>query len=244
MQRYDFQVKRLSESILNNRFSTALQRKHGIVRSSCTFVPMPDIARLSFPEGHELSFWQFDDQHESLDERIPFSEKDLEESKGLNHSKRIREWLASRAALRIGLGINEEVLYHPNGKPYLPSSELSFSHCLPIAGALVHPERAGMDIQLPNPKLEVISKKFAHPEELVRANESGATLDYLTILWSAKEAVFKVYGENFQFSVDLRVDPFQVGDSSLSMETRVEGNWKSHSLRCFRILEHWVVVVL
>ena len=244
MRRYDFQVKHLSESILNSRFSTALQRTHCFVLCTYTFVLMPDIARLSFPEGHELSFWQFDDQHEFLDEQIPFSLKDSEERKGLNHPKRTKEWLASRAALRLGLQIEEEVQYHSNGKPFLPSAELSFSHCLPVAGALVHPERAGMDIQLPNPKLEVISRKYAHPEELARANETKAKLDYLTILWSAKEAVFKVYGENFQFSEDLRMAPFQVGDSSLSMETNVEGNWKSHSLRCFRILEHWVVVVL
>lgn len=190
-----------------------------------------------------MAFWRFDESVDELLARIRVHPADEIEKEKIHHPKRLKEWCVSRAALRIGLSSNEEVFYRENGKPYLRNAELTFSHCLPLAGALIHPDFAGMDIQKADSKLERIKEKFAHPEELDFALKSADALDALTILWSAKEALFKVYGQEKAFANQLRIAPFIPGQEFLSASVEVsDGEWVPHGIRCFRIEDHWVVI--
>ena len=103
-------------------------------------------------------------------------------------------------------------------KPYLPDEEYHFSisHCGDYAAAIVSSDkRVGIDIESPSLKVERIRDKFLNKDEVSkfeignpRLNDSvgqaqiGQVVPYeLTLLWSAKEAVFKWYGNG---SVDFR----------------------------------------
>ncbi len=205
---------------------------------------MPIIAQIEFPENIKVAFWQLDESPDDVLHNLPLTGADLTEWTGLKHAKRQREWLASRAALRAGLNSKEEVLYLANGKPYMAKQALSFSHCLPLAGALIHPKFAGFDIQSADPKIDVIKTKFGNAKELEAAEKSSSPLDYLTIIWSAKEAIFKVYGENLAFADEMDIHPFEVGDSEITATVMRDGKKISHGLRVIRITDHWVVVVV
>lgn len=205
---------------------------------------MPIIAQIEFPENIKVAFWQLDESPDDLFHELELTPADLEEWTNLKHSKRQREWMASRAALRSGLQCQEEVLYLPNGKPYMAKQALSFSHCLPLAGALIHSQFAGFDIQSADPKIEVIKTKFGNAKELEAAEKSSSPLDYLTIIWSAKEAIFKVYGENLAFANAMDIHPFEVGDSLLTATALREGKAITHTLRVIQITNHWVVIVV
>lgn len=98
-------------------------------------------------------------------------------------------------------------------KPFLPNEQYHFSisHCGDYAAAIVSSkERVGVDIEEPVEKILRIQDKFLSGKEkqefgirsLARANEIQTT-DYQlqTLLWSAKEAVFKWYGDG---GVDFR----------------------------------------
>lgn len=116
----------------------------------------------------------------------------------------------------------------------------SISHCSNYAAAIVSKSRrVGIDIEVPTHKVEKIRHKFLHPRELqmvtgtglLELPEQGAPLPLetasppgivpdsgrerqnlqLTLLWSAKEAVFKwwSYG-NVDFSEMIRLQPFEL----------------------------------
>jgi phosphopantetheinyl transferase (holo-ACP synthase) len=114
---------------------------------------------------------------------------------------------------------------------------------LPLAGALIHPEHAGFDIQLEDEKLMKIRQRFAHPSELDAAANSPNELAYVTILWSAKEAVFKVFGEEFTFAEHIRIRAFQPGQSSLVADIEHRNIPYTVMLRHMRVLNHHVVLV-
>ncbi|MBI1267661.1 MAG: 4'-phosphopantetheinyl transferase superfamily protein [Cryomorphaceae bacterium] len=190
-----------------------------------------------------LAFWQLTEDVDVLVSSALFTDDDRKEYLLINHEKRKREFVASRAALRIGLENASPVLYEPNGKPYLTSSALSLSHCLPIAGALTHPLHAGFDIQIPDQKLHTIRHRFAHADELEAALKSSSELDYLTLLWSAKEAVFKVFGEQLTFASDILIRPFQINDSRLMADVLHAGRSYSIELTAFKVCGLWVVAV-
>ncbi|MCH2198354.1 MAG: 4'-phosphopantetheinyl transferase superfamily protein [Flavobacteriales bacterium] len=204
---------------------------------------MPLKLHLRHSDDFQIAFWHLEETLEELQSTCTLTPADEAEFIKLNHEKRKREWLASRAALRIGLASAESVQYAPTGKPKLESSEMSLSHCLPIAGALIHPTHAGMDIQIPDEKIGRIRTKFAHPEERGAAEQSDRELDYLTILWSAKEALFKVYGQGLHFAEQIRIDQFKVGQRELTATVHREGKSIQHQLSCFQLMGHWVVYV-
>lgn len=119
-------------------------------------------------------------------------------------------------------------------KPYLEDEAFHFSisHCSDYAAAIVsRNKRVGVDIEVPTTKVDRIKKKFLHAEELAflleqRGSETGPNatgetisepdLNQLTLLWSAKEAVYKwwSYG-SVDFSEMIRLQPSKLQPSGL-----------------------------
>jgi len=100
-------------------------------------------------------------------------------------------------------------------KPYLTNEAYHFSiaHCGDFAAALVSTSnRVGIDIELVRPLIEKVKNKFIseHEMQLITSEAAsgrqtptgqGQALHLLTLIWSAKEALFKWYGEG---GVDFR----------------------------------------
>jgi 4'-phosphopantetheinyl transferase EntD len=82
-------------------------------------------------------------------------------------------------------------------KPYLPGEAFHFSisHCGDYAAAIVSREnRVGVDIEMPQDKIEKIKYKFLEPaEQEMLSALAYKPLDALTMAWSVKEAMFKWY---------------------------------------------------
>lgn len=95
-------------------------------------------------------------------------------------------------------------------KPFLPDEQYHFSisHCGNFAAAIVsRSERVGIDVELLTPRVEKIKHKFLHPEELQMVDHANIDrIQLLTLLWSAKEAMFKWWGNgDVDFSEVLRI---------------------------------------
>ena len=99
-------------------------------------------------------------------------------------------------------------------KPYLPDEQYHFSisHCGNYAAAIVSTEeRVGVDIELYTERVHRIKHKYLHPLELEFVNNIvlEKQTQLLTLLWSAKEAMFKWWGNgDVDFSEVLRIEPF------------------------------------
>ena len=114
----------------------------------------------------------------------------------------------------------EEIVIADTKKPYLPYEQYHFSisHCGNYAAAIVSKEkRVGIDIEIPTERLLRISNKFLNEKERVQFSVSGfqfavtaSNLQLLTVLWGAKEAVFKWCGwGSVDFSEHILLQPFE-----------------------------------
>lgn len=102
-------------------------------------------------------------------------------------------------------------------KPFLPNEQYHFSisHCGNFAAAIVSKtERVGIDVELLTPRVEKIKHKFLHPEELQMVDHANIDrIQLLTLLWSAKEAMFKWWARGeVDFSEVLRI--YELPDKS------------------------------
>lgn len=95
----------------------------------------------------------------------------------------------------------KEILVADTRKPYLENEQYHFSisHCGNYAAAIVSSrQRVGVDIELVTPRIHTISHKFLTETERHFLQDwellSKVHLELTTILWSAKEAIYKWYG--------------------------------------------------
>jgi len=93
----------------------------------------------------------------------------------------------------------EEIVIADTKKPFLENEKYHFSisHCGNFAAAIVSSrDRVGVDIEMVTPKISRISHKFLSPFEHAVVGQYASQNDLITlqtILWSAKESVFKWY---------------------------------------------------
>lgn len=115
----------------------------------------------------------------------------------------------------------QEILVADTRKPYLANERYHFSisHCGNFAAAIVSDrQRVGVDIELVTPRILGISDKFLDQSEKAYLQEwetlSKIHLELTTVLWSAKEAIYKWYSKGkVDFSQHIHLNGPLVVDS-------------------------------
>lgn len=126
-------------------------------------------------------------------EKRNFDTSPLEQIKNNN---RKFEWLSIRLLLDEVVNNCPDIHYNMYGKPFLQKCpiHISISHSFHKIAVLTNNSKStGVDLQHLNNKIFRIREKFLRKEELLRKKD--ISLEELTTYWSAKEALFKVYGK-------------------------------------------------
>jgi len=152
-------------------------------------------------ETTRLGIWKIEETEDFFKNNVPLH-------RDVTHPKKRLQHLAGRFLLQFLAPAfpYELIQIAETRKPFLPNEEYHFSisHCGDYAAAIISKDRrVGIDIEIQTPKIQKISEKFLSAEELLTFNiqQSAADTSLLTLLWSAKESVFKWHGEG---SVDFR----------------------------------------
>ena len=164
---------------------------------------MPLILEKINKAGTRLVVWKVTESIEEVKSKLSLRAELYDEFDRLAHDKRRTEWIGRRF-LFDHLGIDKPH-YLENGKPVLETGYITISHCNDLVAVLLAPYPIGMDLQKPEPIIERIKERFCNEGELMALSEHPNPLDYLTKIWSAKEAVFKVFGENVPFAEGMRI---------------------------------------
>ena len=145
----------------------------------------------------KLGIWRIEEQESFFLERVPLK-------KDVSHPYKRLQHLAGRYLLPVLFDDFplSEILVADTRKPFLEQEQYHFSisHCGNFAAAIVSStHRVGVDIELVTPRLHRITEKFLHKEEQLFLQEwevlTQIHLELTTLLWSAKEAVYKWYGD-------------------------------------------------
>jgi 4'-phosphopantetheinyl transferase EntD len=149
----------------------------------------------------KLGIWQIEEDENFFLTKVPLQRNITHPHKRLQH-------LAGRYLLQFLFPDfpYTEILIADTRKPYLPNEQYHFSisHCVEYAAAIVSStHRVGIDIEKPTEKVERIGHKFIHENEqrfLVKSEQLAVNNSLLTahrllftIMWSAKESLFKWY---------------------------------------------------
>jgi 4'-phosphopantetheinyl transferase len=167
-------------------------------------VNMPLFYQHNINQQTKLGIWHITEPESFFLEKVPLKKDVSHPSKRLQH-------LAGRYLLPFLFPDFplEEILIADTRKPFLQSEKYHFSisHSGQFAAAIVSSHnRVGVDIERITTRIKAISHKFLHPEEEHFLNEDynqfleqwglkeKIVLELLTLIWSAKESIFKWHG--------------------------------------------------
>lgn len=169
---------------------------------------MPEFLKINTGAA-TLAFWHIEESEEQLKAFI--GGDSFPTLSSFHDSSRRLEWLATRCILKT-LGVTDQVLYTKKRKPYLVSGNghISMSHTFPYAAVITNPTfSVGIDIEKKNRPFKRIAQQFLTLGELAWLDLDN-TLQ-LALIWSAKEAFFKLYNRpGLNSFTDLDVLPFEV----------------------------------
>lgn len=177
---------------------------------------MPLFYQQDINDTTRLGVWKIEEPEAFFLHTVPLQREITHPQKRLQH-------LAGRFLLPFLFADfpQHEILIADTRKPFLPDEQYHFSisHCGHYAAAIVSStHRVGIDIELVTPRVEKIKHKFLHTDELsfVHSHDVSQQTSLLTLLWSAKEALFKWWGNgDVDFSEVLRTNPFAVNDMGI-----------------------------
>ncbi len=163
-------------------------------------------------DQHQAGVWRVTESLDELKQLISLSPQDREKVNSFRLEKRKREWLACRILLQHLIGKYPQIEYKKSGKPYLAdhSYYISLSHTDGFVAATVSTEPTALDIEITSQRIEKVAQRYMHDREWAFV-ETEQTLSYLTLIWSAKETLFKLYDESMVvFKDHFRIEPFQL----------------------------------
>ncbi len=193
---------------------------------------MPLFYQHNINESTRLAIWHIEEDESFFLKRVPLK-------RDVSHPLKKLQHLAGRYLLPELFNDFplSEILVADTRKPYLAGEKYHFSisHCGTFAAAIVSSRyRVGIDVEQTVPGIERIREKFLSADELALAfddlDRSGHRLRQLTLLWSAKESIFKWYGlgsVNFREHIQW-IEPYfiRTGDElgQLSFAFRKQGD--------------------
>ncbi len=156
---------------------------------------MPLFYQHNINEFTRLAIWHITEDEDFFLRRVPLK-------RDVSHAQKRLQHLAGRYLLTELFSDFplSEILIADTRKPYLEDEKYHFSisHFGHYAAAIVSSvSRVGVDVEKASPTIEKIRNKFLSGYESAIAFEgiekSGHRLRQLTLLWSAKESIFKWY---------------------------------------------------
>jgi phosphopantetheinyl transferase len=119
-------------------------------------------------------------------------------------STRMQQSIAWKLVVQKCISTNN--IIYSNKKPSVASAHISVSHTNEYAYVLHASEECGLDAELISEKAVRIKLKFCNTQELLLFEEYDFTLnEFYTLLWCAKEAIYKRYNDGYSFVNEIKI---------------------------------------
>ncbi len=149
---------------------------------------------------------------------------------GMKSELHRRAFLSIRHLLALAGYEDKHLFYDEFGKPHLvDGNHISITHSHNFTGIIISTSHeVGIDIEMQRDKILRIAHKFTPLEEYRTLANTSALIQKLTIVWGAKESLYKIYAQpGLSFLKHIDVNDF----SMESEETTAVINYRGHISR-------------
>lgn len=177
---------------------------------------MPLFETIQFNETTKILIWHITESFEELLSKVVLKEKTQQRLNGMKSQMHQRAFLSVRMLIQEMGFTDHEMHYDEFGKPYFNChNHISITHSHDFAAIIISDETVGIDMELQREKILRIADKFVDTETSYLNTQN--TPDYikeLTVIWGAKEAIFKIRNEKgISFKDHIRVNAFSLNEN-------------------------------
>ncbi|EID76735.1 4'-phosphopantetheinyl transferase family protein [Imtechella halotolerans] len=155
----------------------------------------------------KVLIWKIEESYEELEKGLTLTPKCLKRLESMKSDIHQKGFLSIRQLLKLAGYTPYDLYYDENGKPHLiDGKEISITHSFQFSSIIIGQENVGIDIEMMRPKILRIANKFTILEAYQTLGHEEAIVRKLTMVWCAKEALYKMYatpGLSFLQHIDI-----------------------------------------
>jgi hypothetical protein len=152
---------------------------------------------------------------------------------GMKSELHRRGFLSIRHLMGLAGYVDKDLFYDQAGKPHLKDgNHISITHSYQFTGIIVsQKEEVGIDIEKQRDKITIIGHKFTPMELYADIKNPKEIVKKLTIVWGAKESLFKIYATHgLSFINHIYIDDFINTDNTTKGIIRYEGRTTDYDI--------------
>ena len=181
----------------------------------------------------KILVWEITESFDDLFSEVVLNMKNRIRLDNMRSELHQRGFLSVRKLLQEA-GYNDLDLYYDEfGKPHLNDGKhISITHSHHFSAIILSDETVGIDIELQREKIIRIADKFADEEfNYLDKNNLKEYIKKLTVIWGAKEAIFKIRNEKgISFKNHIKVKDFSIKDTELKAELHFDNLVKAFKI--------------
>ena len=177
---------------------------------------MPLFETIQFNETTKILIWHITESFEELLSKVVLKEKTQQRLDGMKSQMHQRAFLSVRMLIQEMGFTDHEMHYDEFGKPYFNChNHISITHSHDFAAIIISDETVGIDMELQREKILRIADKFVDTEtSYLNTQNKEDYIKELTVIWGAKEAIFKIRNEKgISFKDHIRVNAFSLDEN-------------------------------
>ncbi|PXY38944.1 4-phosphopantetheinyl transferase [Flavobacterium cheongpyeongense] len=158
---------------------------------------MPLFQTIQFNETTKILIWEITESFEELVSKVVLKEKTQKRLDGMKSQMHQRAFLSVRMLIQEMGFTDKDLHYDEFGKPYFDCHNyISITHSYHFAAIIISHETVGIDMELQREKIIRIADKFTDYEcNYLQSHLTDEYVKKLTVIWGAKEAIFKIRNE-------------------------------------------------
>ncbi|HEY1192928.1 4'-phosphopantetheinyl transferase family protein [Flavobacterium sp.] len=178
---------------------------------------MPLFQTIQFNETTKILIWEITESLDELLSKVVFlKEKTQKRLDGMKSEMHQRAFLSVRMLIQEMGFTDKDLHYDEFGKPYFDChNHISITHSYHFAAIIISDETVGIDMELQREKIQKIADKFTDFEcDYLDPSTTEEYIKKLTVIWGAKEAIFKIRNEKgISFKDHINVSNFSLGET-------------------------------
>ena len=191
---------------------------------------MPIYKTITVSPTTKVYIWKVTESEAQLGINVELTAYCQNRMDGMKSEDHRRAFLSIRHLLAEAGYTDFDLVYDDFGKPHLKDGNyISITHSHNFTGIIVsETDEVGIDIEMQRDKILRIAHKFTPIEEYRTLANTEAIIRKLTIVWGAKEALYKIYAQQgLSFLKHINVMDFAFEDTRTVAEITYKGQ-KSH----------------
>lgn len=193
---------------------------------------MPLYRTITVNNNTTIYIWKIEEDFNTLSQHISLTDHCQNRVNGMKSELHKRGFMSVRHLLAKAGYTDHDLYYNPSGKPLLKDGKhISITHSYIFSAIIVSDQAAGIDIEKQRDKILRIASKFTPIQEYLTLNNTDARVRKLTIVWGAKESIYKLYSqEGLSFLKHIDVKDFNFEDQKTTSKVYYNGNQSEYAL--------------